>query len=429
MSGEEGDAVVVTPWRAVVAVVSVLGLIVLARFGSRLVDVAGVVTTAVALAFLLAPLRSRLARHVGQSASLVITALATAVGVIVAGTVVLNDLRHQTAAVADLLVARIERLPSGSFLGRTVDALGIETSLTSWLESLPSNFVAGADTSTALGQQFVDLAVVVILATFLLANATSMFDAVVRWWPRPERAGVRQMWADSERSGAGYVRRCLVLAIALGLAVAAVADVSGLPAPISLGAWAGAWFVVPMVGLPAGMLPIVGVALVADGRIGPTVAVASSFVIGVIGIAVRRRLVDRRTHALGASAHAGAIAIGFARRPGRDRCASSSCRWPSRPYVARRRVAGLVGESPRVRSSSSVRSGSLRLAGGDHRRGRHAARRWSGRCSPEQGASSSGCSSGRSWRSPCPDRPLRSNVGLGSTTPTPRWWSPWPSVP
>ncbi|MEZ5219220.1 MAG: hypothetical protein R2715_22155 [Ilumatobacteraceae bacterium] len=169
MSGEEGDAVVVTPWRAVVAVVSVLGLIVLARFGSRLVDVAGVVTTAVALAFLLAPLRSRLARHVGQSASLVITALATAVGVIVAGTVVLNDLRHQTAAVADLLVARIERLPSGSFLGRTVDALGIETSLTSWLGP-SSNFVAGADTSTALGQQFVDLAVVVILATFLLAN-------------------------------------------------------------------------------------------------------------------------------------------------------------------------------------------------------------------------------------------------------------------
>ena len=95
--------------------VVVVGVIALAAavFVARLQQVIGLTLAAACLALITLPFQRWLQRGIGGVASMIVTALGSLVAAITLGYVVLRDLRNQAAAVADLVLARLDAGSTG----------------------------------------------------------------------------------------------------------------------------------------------------------------------------------------------------------------------------------------------------------------------------------------------------------------------------
>lgn len=305
------SASTVTPLRLVLTVVVVLVLVAVGRFAVRLDDMVGLVLAAATLAALLAPVRARLRRHVGGAWSIVLTAIGAVVAAGFTIYVVLLDLSRQTESLSEAITERLEEVSASSFLGRTVRALDLGDAVTRWLDRIPSAMVIGADGGIEIGQQLVDLVMVVILAAFMLAAAPGVLDWLAARWPREHRQQLREFVAGLDRRGAGYVRRSALLATGTAAVVAGVAMVGGAPAPLVLGCWAGAWCVVPAVGAVVGVAPAVAMAFL-NCSSGAVVAAVAAVTAAAVAVPLRRRFVDTPTLPLGVGPHVVAVAVGVA---------------------------------------------------------------------------------------------------------------------
>lgn len=288
------------------------------RVADQLVDVAGLVAAAVALALLTSPLQHLLQRFVGTAASVAAVAVGTLATTFGLGLATLADLRRQLAALGDAVNERIDALTPGSLPERLTSSLRIQETIAEWTGDVPTAVVTGQDTSTAVGRQLMSLFFVVILAAFLQASGRVLVDQFVARWPRDDhdpnggdRRAVRAFLRDVDRRGAGFARWTLTVGGAAAGAVAAATALLQVPGALVLGLWAGVWCVVPSVGWFVACIPIA--ALAGFGHEPGTMAAGCvTLVVCVGGALVRRRLVEPGRVRLGASAHVAAVATGVA---------------------------------------------------------------------------------------------------------------------
>ena len=115
---------------------------------------------------------------------MIVTAIGSLVAAVTLGYVVLRDLRNQAAAVADLVLARLDQVRPGSFADRVVSSLQLDVAIDEWLSRVPSIVVVGNEGGTEVGHQLVSLLAVVILAAFFQSSGRTIVDWVVARWPR-----------------------------------------------------------------------------------------------------------------------------------------------------------------------------------------------------------------------------------------------------
>ena len=298
----------------IATVVLSIAMIVFVR---RLVDVIGLVLGAVALALLTAPIRRGLARWLGDSWSIVATAVISLAATVGLAVLVLHDLRAQAEAVSVHIHTRLRGLQPGSTIERIATSMKLEPAIDRWLERIPTSVVVGGEGGTDTATRLLTLLMVVVLAAFLHAASGPIVDWMTAQWPRDgdgessSRAVIRAFLYDIDRRGVGYVRRSLVLAGAAATVVAGACWVSGMPAYVVAGIWAGAWFVVPSVGWAVGLVPIVALAAL-DGRPITYVPVVIAALCAVATGQVRRRRIDPATIRPGVGVFVLALAFGVA---------------------------------------------------------------------------------------------------------------------
>ncbi len=269
-----------------IAVVVVLALVV------RLVDTAGLVLLAASLAFVSEPLRARLAGTVGRAAAVVITATITYAAIVGLAVLLWRDLSGQAERLAELLGGRIDGLRAGSFPDRVANAVGARDGVDAVFARLPTTVITGRESARGVGTQALQLLVAVILSAFFQSSVGSLTNWLVGHWDRDDRRRVRLLLADITTRAGSVVRRSLVLAAGVTTAVATAAFALGVPGAVVLGMWAGAWSVVPTIGLIIGLLPVALAAAASSPGAGAIMFVAIA-VIGAVARLARHRLVER----------------------------------------------------------------------------------------------------------------------------------------
>ncbi len=313
-TGSPRSAVEVRPIMAVIATV-VLSVAVVV-FVRRLVDVIGLVLAATTVALLTAPVRRAFARWLGDSWSVVATAVLNLSATVGVAALVVRDLGAQAETFSRHVDERLDRLPPGSTVGRIVDAMRLESAIDGWLGRIPTQVVGGGESGAAMATRLLTLLMVVVLAAFLHAAGGSIVDWIAAQWPRGDggaspRADVRAFLLDVDRRGVGYVRRSLVVAAPAAMITAFGCWAGGLSGFALVGVWAGLWFAVPAVGWAVGMLPIVALAAL-DGRPSTYWAVAIAAACALLTSVARRRHVEPATTRVGVGAYVLALALGVA---------------------------------------------------------------------------------------------------------------------
>ena len=292
------DTVQIPIDRVAAFVVGAIVVVVAAVFAQRLGDVVGLFLAAVVMAVTTLPIRRGLSRHIGNAASLVVTAVGTIAVSAAVIFVALRDLSERTAQVSELVDRRLGELPAESVLGRVVRATRLDTGVGQWLDDLPARAVVGADQGSEMATQGFLFLTVVVLATFLQASGGGVVEWFVARWPRDDQgAGPRgeahRLADDIERRGFGFFRRTLAVIVLATTVVAVTGAIVGLPGAIGIAIWLGVWSVVPVVGKPVGMLPVV-VLVALDQRPVAYAVVAASVAALVIVHVIRRRWIEPR---------------------------------------------------------------------------------------------------------------------------------------
>lgn len=265
-----------------------LGLVLLVRFVLRLGTVLELTALAVLLAFVTLPVQRRLAGRIGAAAATAAVAVGTFAAIVAVGGLVLRDLAGQSAHLADLLAGGVERWAPGSLPERVARSLDLEATIRTVLGHLAPTVVAGETTGMGVGRRVLDVILVVVLTAFLQGGLPGAASWVMARWPRDERAAVRA-WGDEAAARAGaVVRRSLGAAVVGGALVAALARLADVPGGVVLGAWAGAWMVVPVLGPLVALAP----AVAAGGAVSTTASVVM-LAGGIAVVAGARVAVDR----------------------------------------------------------------------------------------------------------------------------------------
>lgn len=308
-------AIEITPILTMIATI-VLSVAVIV-FARRLVDVIGLALAATTLALLTTPVRRALGRWIGDSWSILVTAILNLAVTIGVATLVVRDLGAQAEAISRDVDERLNGLRPGSTVGRIVDVMELEGAIDNWLERIPVQVVGGGEGGAAMATRLLTLLMVVVLAAFLHGAGGSIVDWFTRQWPRGDegssspRAEVRTLLLDVDRRGVGYVRRSLTIAAPAAVVTAIGCWMFGLPGFAIVGVWAGVWFVVPAVGWAVGILPVAALAAL-DGRSSTYWAVAIAATCAVLAAAARRRYVEPTTMTIGVGTYLLAVALGVA---------------------------------------------------------------------------------------------------------------------
>jgi predicted PurR-regulated permease PerM len=306
-----GPVRVEVPWRHVLLLGSVAGVVLLAAaMLRRLEHVLAIAVAAGAYACLTARVRAALGRWTGDAVAAVVVAVLTIAGIAAASAVLASELGGQLDAVAAVLVAEVESLDPGSVAGRIAESTAAASSIERFAAEAPVVAVNGEPGPLGIGRRASELLLVVVLGTFLQSGARDAVDWFVRRWDRKDRAAVRSRIADLDRSGVGSVRRSLLLGAAAGSLVAAATIALDLRSPLALGLWTGVWALVPVVGWPVGLAPFVAIAGL-DGWAEGSIALAVSVVVVVGARWARERWISAPLLRLGPGVSVLCVAAGF----------------------------------------------------------------------------------------------------------------------
>jgi predicted PurR-regulated permease PerM len=257
----------------------------------RLSDTIGLVLFAASLAFVSDPVRRRLSRWIGRAPAVVVTALLTFVVIVGTAALLWRDLSGQSERLAELLGQRLDELRAGSFPDRVAEAVGARDGVDAVFGRLPTTVITGRDSARGVGTQVIQLLVAVILSAFFQSSAGSITDWVVGKWARDDRRSVRLVLGDVTARAGRIVRRSLILAVGVSVAVAALAAVCGVPGAVVLGMWAGVWSIVPTVGIVIGLAPVT-VTAAASSPVTGAIVVAAAAGVGVVSHFARPRIAE-----------------------------------------------------------------------------------------------------------------------------------------
>ena len=208
------------------------------------------------LSALLAPLVEVVAKGIGRVASTVIVHLLALVVIAGATAIVIAQIRQQASALEAYTAEQIDELRS-TFLSQ----IGLERRLSDAASSWGTGAVTGESDAAGIATRLSELAITVVLSAFLTLQGRRLVDLAMGWSSHRERRRLlRAAWRDAVDQGTSYLRRGAAAGLVTGLAVAGVAVAFDLPAVVLLATWAALMSFIPLLGAPAGWLPVVVIA-------------------------------------------------------------------------------------------------------------------------------------------------------------------------
>ncbi len=258
-------------WVSYVAVAAAAVVLVLAavegvaRVLRPLAHLGLVVLFAIVVAFVVAPLATRLQELVRSRTLAVIITFLVALAVLVGAIAMLAaPLVSESARLADQIPVYVKRLQSNE----AVTVLGVQipdelrARLGSAVGDLGGQFaVQAVAVVVTIVSGVVDLFLVLIIALYLLLDQRRIRTFGLRALPRRYREPVEGVEAEVARVFGAYVRGQLILALLVGIAATAALLVLGVPYALFLGVFAGVVELVPILGPVLGAVPAVLVAL------------------------------------------------------------------------------------------------------------------------------------------------------------------------
>ena len=248
------------PWRTIVAAVGVTLLTVIAMF-LVIASVRIITWIAIAgfLAIVLAPLVSRVQRHVGDRRTVatgivVFSALAIIVGIVALFVI---PVRTQLIATITDLPGTVHQAAQGKGpVGNIVTKLHIESyvktneaQLTRTAQRLENNTFETAQTVLGVALAFVTIT---LITFFMLSQAESIGRAATNLIPHRRRASMKRGAADAASAVSGYVIGNLLVSLIAGIAAFIFLAIMGVPSPVVLALFVAVADLIPMVGATIG---------------------------------------------------------------------------------------------------------------------------------------------------------------------------------
>ena len=277
-----------------VATVGLVFLMIIAvRTTVRLTHVLALFVVAAVLAYLTAPLRTALSARIGHGLAAALVPILTFVAIVGIGVAVSSDASDQASRLADVLNGRIQELAPTSLPGRIAKSIHAQEAIDQALSSTGTSVVAGETSTSSLARPLSDLFLVVIIGAFIQGSGPAVVARVIAAWPRSRRRAIWDGWKLVDgRAGAMY-RRSLLLGLITASALALACAAMGIPGGLIMGAWAGLWAPIQVVGPVLGFGPFFVVALVQVDA-SPAVALVVGLTI-CMGSAMLRRVIRARS--------------------------------------------------------------------------------------------------------------------------------------
>jgi predicted PurR-regulated permease PerM len=187
--------------------------------------------------------------------------LGFAAGVVYAS---VDDLSHQLERVQRIAPRAAGELERSERFGEFAREIHLRDRVVDFVDELPDRLRGGNDVAAiqAAASRGVSFLITFVLLLFLLASGPKFFDAALNQIPEVgRRLRVRNILLQAYGRWWRYVGATLGRAVLAGLFAYVVLVVAGLPAPVLLAVWVGAWSIVPAVGVVVGSLAVGLVAL------------------------------------------------------------------------------------------------------------------------------------------------------------------------
>ena len=248
---------------AVVALIAAIDAV--SRFLAPLAHLGLVVLLAIVVAFILAPVATRIERRIHRRApAVVITFLLVVILLIGLLALVAAPLVTESSRLADQIPQYVAQLQSNApvtILGyRVPDELRVQAGAAA---GSVGGVVAAQAVTIVVGlvSGVVDLFLILIIALYLLLDARRIRTTGLRLVPIGQREQIESVESEVVRVFGAYLRGQLVLAVIVGAAATTTLLVLGVPYAFVLGVFAGMAELIPMLGPILGAVPAVLVAL------------------------------------------------------------------------------------------------------------------------------------------------------------------------
>lgn len=248
---------------AVVALVAAIDAV--SRFLAPLAHLGLVVLLAIVVAFILAPVVTRLERLIHRRApAVVLTFLLVLIVLVGLLALVAAPLVTESTKLADQIPQYVAQLQSNApvtILGyRVPDEVRVQAGAA--LASVGGS-VAGQAVNVVVGlvSGIVDLFLVLVIALYLLLDTRRIRTSALGLLPAHQRQQIEGVESEVVRVFGAYVRGQLVLAVIVGVAATISLLLLGVPYAFVLGIFAGMAELIPMLGPILGAVPAVLVAL------------------------------------------------------------------------------------------------------------------------------------------------------------------------
>ncbi|MGI8685379.1 MAG: AI-2E family transporter [Acidimicrobiales bacterium] len=249
---------------------ALLGLVAASR------RVLGWMAAAAAIAGILYPLVTRLARRLPRGLAVALVALTTLATVGITAWQVVDDVREQTDRLRTSAPAAARRIERDD--GRLAE-LAREAKLAErtqrFMDEVPERLRGGtpAQALRSAATRFLSYLATGILSIFFLLHGPKLAAGAARQIRDPAKRALAERVADAAFTrGFGYARGTLAMALFAGVFGYTVASTAGVPGAAPLALWMALWDAVPYFGAVLGALPIVVLGGVGHPEQGVTLA-------------------------------------------------------------------------------------------------------------------------------------------------------------
>lgn len=241
--------------RAVAIFGATLAILAVVNSASRVI---GWTIAASVVAALLAPAVSALERRMPRPAAFIVVVVGVVSVVAFVLYSLVDDFQQEARRLERAAPAAARSIERSERLGEVARDFGLAERVESLVSGLPASLTGGtgADAVRANATRGIAFLASGVLMLFLVSHGPRLASAAIDALP----ADRRERWRTAIETGYAKAWRYVVATIAkafgAGLLTWVVASVAGLPAPRLLALWAGAWDIVPYVGVVLGVLPL-----------------------------------------------------------------------------------------------------------------------------------------------------------------------------
>jgi predicted PurR-regulated permease PerM len=255
-------------WPAYVLVIAlaVLAILVTLRLAAELLGPLGHVLViagiACVLTFSLAPLVTRLENWMPRRAAATLVFFGTLAVLLALAAVIAWQFSGEGQRLSNQLTQLSEALKGNTTI--TIGPYEIPPNIQERISALTEQGTKIDEWSAAVAiglvTSLIDLVLVLVITFYLLLDVRRLRAIVLRWLDPSHRQGARRVFSEIARVFGAYVRAQLLVALSLGVLVAAVLLALGVPYALFLALFAALAELIPMVGPVVGAVPALLVA-------------------------------------------------------------------------------------------------------------------------------------------------------------------------